>query len=704
MATDPICGMYVDEREAELKLVRDNRTYYFCSGHCLEEFAQPERAIRVLRRKLAVAWPLSVVVLVLTYAVRSPEAVVGAAALATIVQFYPGLQFYASTRDALRNRVWNMDILIAVGTTAAYGYSLAVLLLPGQLPTAVYFDASSLIVTLILTGNYLEHLTRERARGSVRKLSELLPAKATVLRDGQEIEIRVEEIQPGDRFRVLPGGRFPADGTVVEGRSSANEALLTGESLPVEKGPAATVIAGATNGQGALTVTATHVGADTLLAQIGQLLTEAETSRVPLQQLADRIAAGFVPVVFVLAAVASLGWFVGGAGFTIALLVFVSVAITACPCAFGIATPAAIVVGTGRAAEEGILFKGRDSLERASEIDVVLTDKTGTLTLGRPELTELVPVPGVTPDELLSVAGAIEVGSEHPFARAVVSAARTRGISVRPAEEIRADSGRGASGRLDGAGVEILSLHAAFAEHLDLSSLGPAVAQLDEQGHAGSLVLRGDRPIGLLGFGDEAAPGVAEAVRALRNDGISVVMVTGDREVAARAVARSVGIEDVRAGTAPRAKLEVIREFQRHGKKVAFVGDGVNDAPALAAADLGIAIGAGTDVAREAGGVILIRAGFGGVADALRTGRRTVRKVRGNLRWAIGYNAVLLPVAMGALVPLFGLRVYTVLPITGAAAMGLSSTFVVLNSLSLRWAALRTSSSERRATHEVARP
>jgi len=703
MATDPICGMYVDEREAELKLVRDNRTYYFCSGRCLEEFSQPERAIRALRRKLAVAWPLSVVILLLTYFLRFPGEVVVAAALASVVQFYPGLQFYASTRDAIRSRVWNMDILIAVGTTAAYGYSLAVLLWPSRLPAAVYFDASALIVTLILTGNYLEHLTRERARGSVRKLSELLPTTATVLRDGREIEIRVGEVQPGDRFRVLPGGRFPTDGTVIEGRSSANEALLTGESLPVNKGPGSSVIAGATNGEGVLTVVATNVGTDTLLAQIGQLLAEAETSRVPLQQLADRIAAGFVPVVFVLATVASLGWFVVGAGFTVALLVFVSVAITACPCAFGIATPAAIVVGTGRAAEDGVLFKGRDSLERASEVDVVLTDKTGTLTQGRPKLTDLIPMPGVAADELLSAAAAVEAGSEHPFARAVVSAAEERGLSLRTAEQIRIDPGRGVRGQLGGVTVEVLSLHATLAERADLSSLRVAATHLDEQGRAGSVVLQGDQPIGLLGFADEAAPGVAEAVRALRDDGISVVMVTGDREAAARAVARAVGIDEVRAEMTPRAKLEVIRDFQGRGKKVAYVGDGVNDAPALAAADLGIAIGAGTDVAREAGGVILIRSGFGGVAGALRIGRRTVRKVRGNLRWAIGYNAVLLPVAMGVLVPLFGLGMYSVLPMVGAAAMGFSSTLVVVNSLSLRWAGVSSRPAGRGASRANAR-
>ena len=686
MATDPVCGMFVDEGEAELKLIRDNRSYYFCSSHCLEEFARPESALRALRRKLAVAWPLSIAILLLTYAVRWPDGAWVMLVLASVVQFYPGSQFYVSSREAVRSRVWNMDVLIAVGTTAAYAYSVVVLVLPGRLPASVYFDASALIITLILTGNYLEHLTRERARGTVRGLAELIPTTATVLRDGREEVVPVSEVEPGERWKVLPGGRCPTDGTVVEGRSSTSEALLTGESLPVEKGPGSTVLAGATNGEGMLTVVATKVGSDTVLAQIGQLVTEAETSRVPLQQLADRVAAAFVPVVFGLAALAAAGWFLVGAGFTVALLVFVSVAITACPCAFGIATPAAIVVGTGRAAEEGILFKGRDSLERASEVSVVLTDKTGTLTRGRPSLTDLVPAAGVSSDELLSLAAAVEVDSEHPLARAVIESARTRHLSVSPAEGFRAEPGKGAWASVRGQAIAVLSGRAVLEEGTEL---GPLRAMADELARAGkgwSAVLKSGRPVGLLGFSDEVAPGTRSAVSALRQDGIEVVMVTGDHEAAARSVADLVGIGEVHAGMTPRDKLELIREFQRRGSKVAFVGDGINDAPALAAADLGIAIGAGTEIAREAGGVILVRSDFQGVATALRLGRRTVRKVRGNLTWALGYNAVLLPVAMGVLVPVFGLGIYAVLPITGALAMGLSSTLVVLNSLSLRWA------------------
>jgi P-type Cu+ transporter len=684
MATDPVCGMYVDERTAELKLVRANRTYYFCASHCLAEFSQPEAELSRLRRKLAVAWPLSIVIIALTYAQPFSLWPWVALPLAAVVQVYPGSQFYRSTREAIQGRNWNMDVLIAVGTTAAFGYSMAVLLLPGRLPASFYFDASAAIISLILTGNYLEHLTRERARGALRALQELIPATAIVLRTGQEVPVPVTEVHEHDLVRVRPGGRFPADGRVVDGRSSVNEALLTGEPMPVPKGPGDRVIAGTVNAEGLLTVEATRVGEDTAVAQIGRLVTEAETSRVPLQQLADRIASAFVPFVLVIAIVAAIAWFLLGAGFTIALLAFVSVVVIACPCAFGIATPAAIVVGTGRGAEEGVLFKGRDSIERASEIDVVLTDKTGTLTRGTPGITDVVPEDGIGEAELLALAAAVESGSEHPLASAVVAAARERKLRSPDADAVEALPGRGVRGRVSGAEVAILNATGAMEAAVDLGRLRPVAERLGSQGRSWSVVVRDGRPLGLLGFADEVAPGVTEAIGALQADGITVEMVTGDQEAPAEAVARAVGILKVHSRMTPEAKLELIRRYQAEGRKVAYVGDGINDAPALAAADLGIAIGAGTEVAREAGGVILIRSDLRGVPMALRLGRRTVRKVRGNLTWAVGYNALLLPVAAGALVPAFGLRVFEVLPIAGALAMGLSSTTVVLNSLSLR--------------------
>ncbi|HEY6238443.1 MAG TPA: HAD-IC family P-type ATPase, partial [Thermoplasmata archaeon] len=424
MATDPVCGMYVDERSATLTLFRDNRTYYFCSSTCREQFAAPAERIRDLRRTLLVAWPLAVLALVASYLLPGPGAPYVAFGAAAVVQFYAGWPFYRGSLDAIRARVGNMDLLIAVGTSAAFGYSASALFLPGRLPPQYYFDASALIIALILTGNYLEHLTRHRATGAVRKLRELLPDSARVLRDGREIEIPVVELRVGDRVRLRPGERIPVDGVVRSGRTSVEESLLTGESLPVSKEPGAKLLAGSINGVGAVEFEATGVGEDTFLAQVAQLMSEAEMSHVPLQRLADRIAAAFVPVVLTLAVAAALAWyFLGAAGPTIAVLVFVSVVITACPCAFGIATPAAIVVGIGRAAEEGVLFKGSDSLERAARADLVLTDKTGTLTEGRVTLSEVVPAAGVPESRVLSLAAAVESGSEHPMARAVLGRA-----------------------------------------------------------------------------------------------------------------------------------------------------------------------------------------------------------------------------------------------------------------------------------------
>ncbi len=685
MATDPICGMAVVEGPDALQLVRENRTYFFCSTACLQQFAEPGQELSRLRTKLAVAWPLSIAVLVLTYGYSPTTLPWIPFLLATVVEFYPGLQFFAGTRDAIRGRIWNMDVLIAVGTLTAYGYSAVVLFFPGHLPGAYYFDASSLIVTLILTGNYLEHLTRERARGSLRRLQEVLPAMAVRVRDGNETEVALSELSVGDRVRVRPGGRIPVDGTVLEGASTANESLLTGESLPVDKRPANGVIAGSINGEGRLDIAVTRVGADTLLAQIGQLVAEAETSRVPLQGLANRIASAFVPFVLTLAIVATVGWWLAGVGPAIAVLVFVSVVITACPCAFSIATPAAIVVGTGRAAEEGVLFKGTDSLERASRIDLVLSDKTGTLTLGRPELTDVVPLADDSEESVLRLAAAVELGSEHPLARAVIESARSRGLELPVATGIQALPGEGIQGQVEGRTVAVRHGRGPPGGNEGPLDATSAAASLRSQGKACSIVTREGVPIGTLAFFDGVRPGTAEAVRALSADGIQVVLVTGDHAAAAQTVARQLGIARVYSEMSPAAKLDLLRQFQSEGRRVAFVGDGINDAPALAAADLGMAVGAATAVAQETSGVILLRPGFEGVALALRIGRRTVGKVRGNLTWAIGYNAVLLPIALGALVPWLGPAVFMVLPVTGALAMALSSTSVVANSLSLRW-------------------
>ncbi len=684
MATDPVCGMFVEERPSSLRLVRDNRTYYFCAESCRDQFADPGRAQRSLARRLTIAWPLSVAVVALTYGLGNRDALLGAAVLASVVQFWAGRSFYRGARDALVDRSWNMDVLIAVGSTTAYLYSLAVLLLPGRLPPGTYFDASSLIVTLILTGNYLEHLTRARAGSALQRLSELLPSTASVLRDGRERPTPISEVHAGDQVVVRPGARFPTDGVIREGATSVDESILTGEALPQARRAGDRVIAGSLNLDGLVTAEATAVGEDTFAAHVGALLSEAEMSRVPLQRTADRVASYFVPFVLSLATVAAIGWVAfGHADPTVGLLVFVSVVIIACPCAFGLATPAAIVVGTGRAAEDGVLFRGEDAIERAARVDLVVTDKTGTLTTGRPILADVRPVNGRTETELLTLSAALEFGSDHPFARAVVAAATAKGARLPPASEIRLESGVGIQGHVGGSLVEIRRAAASDPAN----ALRDVAAEIEREGHSASVVLQDGRAVGVLGFSDAPRAGLAEAVASLRAAGISTVIATGDGAPATEAIARAAGIREVHTGLTPAAKLELVRRLGTEGHRVAFVGDGINDGPALAAAEVGIAVGSGTDVAREAGQVLLVRSEFSGVAVALEVARRTVAKVRGNFVWALGYNAVLLPIAAGALVPLWGFGVYAILPIAGAVAMAISSTLVVANSMSLRWIA-----------------
>jgi P-type Cu+ transporter len=685
MATDPVCGMSVEESGPSLRLVRDNRTYYFCCGDCLRTFAAPEEARRRLFRRLAVAWPLSIAIVALVWGVTAPWARFVEAGLAAVVQAYPGAGFYAGARDALRRRIGNMDLLIATGTTAAFAYSVAVLALPGRLPSATYFDASALIVTVILTGNYLESLTRRRAGSALRHLGELLPRTAEVVDGVASRAVPVAELRPGLTVRVAPGERFPVDGVVRGGASSVDEAILTGEPAAVRKVAGDRVLAGSWNLEGPLTVEATATGPDTFVAQVGELLQDAELARVPLQQRADRLASRFVPFVLVLAVVAGAAWsFVARGQPTVGVLVFVTVAVTACPCAFGLATPAALLVGTGRAAEEGILFRGGDSIERAATIDTVLFDKTGTLTEVEPEVDGVLAVAPTGEAEVVAFAAGLEAGIRHPLARALDREARRRGLTPTPMEEVRLDPGRGVVGRSSGHAYGVLRAESDGLESVRTGAIARWADEVEQRGGSWSAVVRDGRPLGAIAFRAPIASDAAPAVRALRSAGMSVAIVTGDREAAATAVARSLGVAEVHAGVSPAEKVAVVRSLQRKGRRVAFVGDGVNDAPALAAADLGVAVGGGTEVAREAGQVLLVRPGLSGVPAALSIARSIVRRVRANLLWAVGYNAVLLPIAAGALVPVFGLAVYRALPVLGAVAMGLSSTTVLASSLSLR--------------------
>lgn len=684
MATDPICGMAVDPEGCDLTLLRDGRSYFFCSSSCLQQFAAPGRELARTRQQLGVGWPLALFTVALVYLWHPPGFLFLEAGASTAVQLYLGAPFYRGAWDALRGRIGNMDLLVAVATTAAWAYSWAALLLPDRLPPALYFDASALILVLLRTGAWLEQRVRSRASNALARLQELLPPQAHRLVDGREEDVPATELRPHDRVRVRPGERFPADGTVLAGRSSTDQSLLTGESRPVLRSPGDPVLAGARNLDGPLEVEATGTGEETFLAEVGRLLTDAELSQVPLRRLADRIASVFAPGVLALALLAALAWgLLGHVPLGVAVLVFVSVAITACPCAFGIATPAAIVVGVGRAARAGVLFKGRDAIENAGRVDVVLYDKTGTLTEGRPRVAGLWAAPGHTEPELLALAAGLEQGSGHPLAVAIRAIAAERDVAPRQIGQVSVEPGSGVRG-LDGGVPVMFGRPTAGPADRPTGSVGEEPERWERAGLTVSVLRRGPELVGAIAFEDALAPGASDSVAELSRAGIPTEILSGDSEPAVAAVARRVASGGYRAGCTPADKLARIRALQAEGHVVAFAGDGINDAPALAAADLGIAVGAGLDVAKEAGRVVLVGADLRGIPLTLALARRTVAKVRQNLLWAIGYNAVLLPIAAGGLVPLFGLGLFQLLPLLGAIAMGFSSALVVTNSLSLR--------------------
>ncbi len=605
---------------------------------------------------------------------------------ATIIQFWAGSVFYTAAWSAGRHGTTNMNTLVALGSSAAYGYSAFITLWPSLaarwgFPPSVYFESSVLLIGLILLGRWLEAGARRRAAGAIRALMGLQPKTARVLSaDGSERDIPVADLAVGDLIRVRPGEKVPVDGEVVEGASTLDESMLTGESVPVDRGPGDPVIGATLNGSGSFVMRARKVGRDTALAQIVRLVEEAQGSKAPVQRLADTISAYFVPAVMGLAALTFIGWLLLGPAphLTLSLSAAIDVLIIACPCALGLATPVAIMVGTGKAAELGILIRGGDALEQARRIDTVVLDKTGTLTRGHPEVTSVEAADGgLVPDRLLTYAAAAELGSEHPLGEAVVALARTKGLPLPKAEGFAALSGRGVRARVEGHDVLVGSR--AMIEEAAGSLNGFHV-----DGGATPLFVAVDgRPAGVIAVADALKPGIREAVAELRALGLDVWMLTGDHAGAAESVAAAAGIERSRvlAQVLPGDKAAQVRRLKEAGHVVAMVGDGVNDAPALAQADLGIAIGTGADVAMAASDVTLVGGDLRGIVSAIALSRRTVRTIRQGLGWAFGYNVVLIPVAMGAL---FGVFHVLLSPVLAAAAMAMSSVSVVTNALRLR--------------------
>jgi Cu+-exporting ATPase len=591
--------------------------------------------------------------------------------LATPVQFLIGWRFYRGAYAALRNGAGNMDVLVALGTTAAYLFSVYMVWLHGQHAHGhLYFEGAATVITLVLFGKWLETRAKRGTTTAIRALMTLRPQSARVLRAGVERDLPIDQVIAGDRIIVRPGERFAVDGLVREGMSEADESLVTGETQPVVKQPGSRVTAGSVNGTGLMQVEAVAVGEDTTLERIIRLVETAQTGKAPVQKLVDRVSAIFVPVVVVIALGAFIGWFAGTGDVEQALIAAVSVLVIACPCALGLAAPAALVTGTGAAARAGILVKDIESLERAAKIDVVLFDKTGTLTEGHPALTDVLPLTG-SREELLRLSAAVQAGSEHPLAKAL-KAALTGPLP--PVTDFRAVVGAGVTGQVDGARIAIGNRDLMRQQAIDITALEPDLARLEAQARTAVIVAVEGQAAGLLAFADAPRPEARHAIARLAADKVAVEMWTGDAEPVARAVAAELGIETVRAGVKPADKAAAVATLKAKGRHVAMVGDGINDAPALAAADLGLAMGSGTDVAVEAAGITLMRPDPVLVPAALDIARRTVAKIRQNLFWAFIYNIIGIPLAaMGVLSPA-----------VAGAAMALSSVSVVTNSLTLR--------------------
>jgi len=696
MAKDPICGMVVEKATA-LKTERAGRAYYFCSSGCQRTFESPEAELKAMKTRVTIALT-GVLALAILRAGAFLFLATGAAIvtwapipalpwftwgmwlliLVTPVQFIGGWGFYKGTWTAIKTRTINMDTLIALGTSVAYFYSVVVVFFPEVLPVKVeerdvYFEVSAVIIAFVLLGKYMEEMIKKRSSAAVRKLMDLKPAQAHVIRDGTEMDVPAESVMVGEVVIVKPGEKIPTDGEVTEGASSVDESMLTGESMPVGKKPGAAMIGGTLNKTGLLRFKATRVGAETALAQIIKLVEEAQASSAPIQRIADQVTGYFVPAVVITAFVSFFGWWLAG-NFPQGLLAFIAVLIIACPCALGIATPAALMVGVGKGAEAGILIRGAEVLERARKLTTVVFDKTGTLTRGEPNVTDVVLFADLSEAEVLRLAAAVEAGSEHPLGEAIVRAAKQRELALPKIEGFEAIPGHGIHGKVDGRAVLLGNRRLFQREHIDVSAAEVHMTRLEGEGKTAMLIGADGKLAGVIAVADTLKPEAKEAIAALRGERIEVILLTGDNRRTADAIARELGIANVIAEVLPADKAKVIQDLQKQGKVVAMVGDGVNDAPALAVADIGIAIGSGSDVAKETGGIILVRDDVREVVAAIRLSRLTLRKIKQNLFWAFIYNSIGIPIAaLGFLNP-----------IIAAAAMALSSLSVIVNSALLK--------------------
>lgn len=664
------------------------------------EQKQREQEYRALMMKFWVSLAISLPVIAFSYpqffgltglvpmgSLSQRLAWAGMAVLTVPVLVWCGSQFFAGAWGALRNHSANMHTLIAMGTTAAWLYSTAVVLAPSVFPAGtaadVFYDVTAVVTALVLLGLALELRAKTRTNEALRKLIGLQPKTAQVVRHGEEVELPVEEVLVGDVIVVRPGEKIPVDGEVTEGSSAVDESMVTGESIPVEKHPGDELIGGTINGTGLLRFRATKVGKDTMLSQIIRMVRDAQSSKAPIQRVVDSVASYFVPAVLILAILAFMIWFTWGPppAVVYALIVFVTVLIIACPCALGLATPTSLMVGVGKGAENGILIKNGQALETAHRLDTIVFDKTGTITVGKPSLTDVIAAEGVSEEEVLTLAASVEQGSEHPLATAILEGARQRGLSLKDPADFNALPGRGVEATIAGHRVLLGNLKLMEEKAISLGPLQERSLSLAEEGKTPMYVTLDGQPVGIVAVADTVKEDAAPAIRGLKQLGIEVVMITGDNRRTAEAIARKVGIDRVLAEVLPEDKAHQVQMLQLEGKTVAMVGDGINDAPALAQADVGMAIGTGTDVAIEASDITLVRGSLQSVATAIELSKATMRNIRQNLFGAFIYNSLGLPVAAGVLYPFFGILLS---PIIAAAAMAASSVTVVSNANRLR--------------------
>ena len=685
MAKDPICGMYVEEREDAIKSIRFGKTYYFCSESCKEQFEKPEKEFKTLKKKIIISWTLTIPVLFFTYFPIYLFTKYIVFILATVVQFYSGSRFYRGTLDAIKNKIGNMDTLISLGTTVAWLFSTIVTFFPNIFLTkSIYFDTSTVIITLVLTGTYMEHLMKRRARDAVEKLISIQPDVAHVIIENRIQDVPVEKVKEGDIILVKPGEKFPTDSIIIEGITEVDESMITGESRPVIKKVGDEVIGGTLNKTGSVKIKAIRVGEDTTLSKIINIVEMASTERVPIQRLADVISSIFVPIVIIAGLSSFIFWyFIGKIGLTFSLLVLVSILIIACPCAMGIATPAALIVSSGRAASNGIIFKNGESIEKASKIDTIILDKTGTLTKGEPELGEIFTF-NYDEQFILKLAAIAEIHSEHPFGKAILN--KFKGVIEFP-EKFEYFPGLGVKVIYRGKRIIVGNKELIKSEKIPFDK-DDYIEKIEKNGGTALLVAYDQDIVGIISIYDNIKEGAEEAIRDLKLMNMDIYMVTGDNELVARIVANKLNIEKFYSNVKPEEKLKIIEDLQKKNRKVAMVGDGINDSPALAKADLGIAMGGGTDIAKETGDVIIINNDPKNIAKVFKLAKKTMSKIKQNLAWAFLYNIILIPIAGGLLIPFYGPEIYNILPFLAAIAMAFSSTTVVSNSLLLKRARL----------------